>query len=223
MTDHQNRRHQMFIRVREFLSQRINDFSANGMVRQLFTQLQVLISGLDGHVTAQASGFGEAHQLTQTRSEARLALKQALEAISRAARAMGLGDKFPPPPPRNDRNLIQAARSAAALAVPLKAQFVLHEMPEDFIDDLNADITAFEASIAGHGSAVDDHVNAGVAIDETIDDGIEIVDKLDPLIRNKYADSPAILAEWRAASHTERAPRRSAQPSTPQPAAPPAA
>src|SRR5438270_4194345 len=121
MTDNHNRRHQMFIRVREFLAARIEDFSDTGMVRQLFTQLKVLITGLDGHATAQASGLGEAHQMTQTRSEARLALKQALEAISRAARAMGMGDKFPPPPPRNDRNLIQAARSAAALAVPLKA------------------------------------------------------------------------------------------------------
>jgi len=219
MTDNHNRRHQMFIRVREFLAARIEDFSENGMVRQLFTQLQVLIPALDGHATAQASGLGEAHQMTQTRSEARLALKQALEAIHRAARAMGLGEKFPPPPPRNDRNLIQAARSAAALALPLKAQFVLHEMPEDFIDNLNADIADFEASIAGHGSAVDGHINAGVAIDETVDDGMEIVDKLDPLVRNKYADSPAILAEWRAASHAVRAPQSSAVPSTPQPPA----
>ena len=61
MTDNHNRRHQMFIRVREFLTTHIGDFSETGMVRQLFTQLKALISGLDGHVTAQASGSGEAH------------------------------------------------------------------------------------------------------------------------------------------------------------------
>jgi hypothetical protein len=61
----------------------------------------------------------------------------------------------------------------------------------------------------------DDHVNARASIDDTIDTGFEIVRKLDALVRNKYADNPGVLAEWASASHTERAPRRSAQPAEP--------
>jgi hypothetical protein len=43
--------------------------------------------------------------------------------------------------------------------------------------------------------------------------------KLDPIIRNKYANDPATLAAWTSASHIERAPKRKKEspPSTPSP------
>jgi hypothetical protein len=108
--------------------------------------------------------------------------------------------------------------------VPLKAEFILHEMPENFIEELNADIHELETEIAEHAGAVDDHVNASASIDDTINRGFEIVRKLDGLIRNKYADDPGVLAEWASASHTERAPRRRAPaPSTPTPPSQPTA
>lgn len=86
MNDRQNLRHQMFIRVREFLAPRENDFSTGGMARQLFAQLKTVITQLDNLVAAQASGVGQARQRTQTRGDARLALFEVLQAINRAAR-----------------------------------------------------------------------------------------------------------------------------------------
>ena len=215
MNDSQNRRHQMFIRVREFFAPRQNDFSTGGMARQLFTQLNTTIAELDGLVAAQTSGFGQARQRTQTRGDARLALFEDLQAINRAARAMGLAEQFPPPPFGNDRNLIGAARATASAAVAAKADFILHEMPENFIEELNENIEGLETEIAEQSGAVDDHVNASASIDDTIDTGFEIVRKLDGLIRNKYAGNPGTLAEWASASHTERAPRRSPPPAPP--------
>jgi hypothetical protein len=220
MNDDQNRRHQMFIRVREFFAPRQNDFSNGGMARQLFTQLNTTITELDGHVTAQATGIGQARQRTQTRGDARLALFEDLQAINRAARVMGMAEQFPPPPFGNDRNLIAAARGAASAAVAVKAEFVLHEMPENFIEELNDSVEALETEIAEHLGAVEDHVGAGVSIDDTIDTGFDIVRKLDGLIRNKYAANPGTLAEWASASHTERAPRRSPPPVPPAPTPP---
>lgn len=135
---------------------------------------------------------------------------------------MGRAEQFPVPPFGNDRNLIAAARAAAIALVPLKAEFILHEMPENFIEDLNEDIQDLETEMAEHTGAVDDHVNASASIDDTIDRGFEIVRKLDGLIRNKYADDPGVLAEWASASHTERAPRRrkaGEPPPTPPPGA----
>jgi len=212
----------MFIRVREFMAQHIGDFSAAGMARKLFDQLKETILELNRHATAQASGIGEARQQTQTRGDARLSLRQIMEAINRAARTMGVGDKFPLPLQENDRKLIQSAGAFGENALPLKAEFIAHEMPEDFIDDLNERIVDLETAIAEQGSAVDDHISAGAAIDNTIDDGFEIVRKLDGLVRNRYADDPAVLAEWIAASHTERAPKRTTKPATPiSPTAPP--
>jgi len=34
-----------------------------------------------------------------------------------------------------------------------------------------------------------------------------VLHKLDPIMRNKYADDPATLAEWPSASPVERAPK----------------
>src|SRR6266576_6838829 len=179
MNDRQNRRHQMFIRVREFFAPRESDFSEAGMARQLFTQLKETIAALDNHGAAQVSGLGQARQRTQTRGDARLALREDMQAINRAARIMAVANQFPLPPFGNDPNLLTAARACARDVVPLKAGFITHEMPADFIEDLNANIQALETEIAEQSGAVDDHINASAAIDDTIDNGFEIVQKLD--------------------------------------------
>jgi len=213
----------MFVRVREFISQRLNDFSETGVARQLFAQLQVVITALDAHAAAQATGAGQARHRTHTRGSARLALRELMDAIRGVAKSMGVEKQFPSPD-RNDGNLLHVARSYATNAVPLKAEFIAHEMPADFLDELQTGITAFETEIAEQGNAVGDHVQAREAIDALIEEGMEIVRKLDGIVRAKYAISRAILAEWTSASHTERAPRRSnvAPPPSPGPT-PPAA
>ncbi len=211
MNDNHSRRHQTFVRVRECFAQHANDFSATGAGRQLATELTSLITELDGQATAQAAGAGQARQGTQTRAEARQALRDDIEAINRAAIVMDLQNQFPLPSDDNDKLLLNAARAFAANALPLKAEFIAHEMPADFLEDLNADIIAFEAAIAEQGNALGDRIAASAAIDTVVDRGIEIVRKLDALMRNKYANNAGVLAEWTSASHTERAPRRGRQ------------
>lgn len=215
MTDTQNRRLSMFVRAREFMAQRLNDFSETGVARQLYAQLQAVITRIQSLSAAQAGGLGEAHQRTQSRGSARNALRELLEAINAVARTMGVADRFALPDPDNDGRLLQAARSFATNAAPVKAQFIAHEMPDDFIEDLQAAIALFESEIAEHGNAVGDHVQAGVALDDAIDEGVEIVNKLDGIMRAKYGSDRAVLAEWMSASHIERAPKRSAAPSPP--------
>jgi len=48
----------------------------------------------------------------------------------------------------------------------------------------------------------------------TADDvpGIDDKFRIPRIVRNKYANNPAVLAEWISASHTERAPRRAKAP-----------
>lgn len=208
MTDIQNRRLSMFVRVREFMAQRLSDFSETGVARQLYTQLQAVITRVESLAAAQASGIGQARQRTEGRGDARQALRELIEAIHAVAETMGVGEQFPLPG-RSDAKLSQCARAAAADLAPLKAQFIAHEMPADFIEDLQAAIAAFDTEIAEQGNAVGDHVQAGVALDEAIDEGVEIVNKLDGIMRAKYASNRAVLAEWTSASHTERAPKRS--------------
>jgi len=112
--------------------------------------------------------------------------------------------------------LINAARAFKAAAEPLKAHFIAHEMSADFLDELQEDLDDFESAISDQSSGVGNRVAAGAGLDELIERGNEIVRKLDAIVRNKYANNAAVLAEWTSASHTERAPRRA------KPAPPPA-
>jgi len=203
------------------MKDRVGDFSATGMARQLFEQLKAGITKLETQSAKQASGTADARQGTRTVGEARLALRESLTAINRAARVMGVDDKFPLPPQSNDRNLIQAGRAAALNAVPFKTEFTAHEMPENFITELTADVDDLEEAIAARDGSVDDHISARAGIDDTCDELLETVNNLSALMKNKYADNPEVLAEWLAASHIERAPRRQQPPAKPTaPAAP---
>jgi hypothetical protein len=225
MNDSENRRREMFARVQDFFAAHVNDFAANSLGKELSTTLATIVTELNGHASAEASGVGSARQGTSTRAQARGALRDDLEAINRTARAMagevsGIDDKFRIPAPGNDQRLLTAARAFATDAAPLSAQFIAHELPADFLADLNADIAALEAAISDQSSGVGDHVAASAAIDSAIDRGVEVVRKLDAIVRNKYANNPSVLAEWTSASHTERGPRRSAPtPPPPTPAA----
>src|SRR5882762_7045573 len=226
MDDLENRRRQMFGRVDGFGTTHSADFAANSLGRQLFTNLADIVAQLDGHAATQVSGFGAAQEATSNRAVTRQALRDALRAIARTAEAIahdtpGFDDKFRMPPPGNESALLHAARSFAANAAPVSAQFISHELPADFLADLNADIANFEAAIRQHSSSVGTHVSAGASIDELIADGLVIVKKLDAIVRNKYADNAATLAEWASASHTERSPKKKAAAPSPTPPPPP--
>ena len=230
MDDNESRRHQMFVRVRDFGQAHASDFTEQSLAKLHFDGLTALISNLDNHAAAESSGHGEARQGTESRAQARAALRDDLDAISRTARAVGedvpgLEDKFRMPRGNNDQHLLNAARAFKTDATPLQTQFVAHEMPAGFLDELQDHIDALEAAISNQASGIGNHVAAGAAIDDTIDRGVEFVRKLDVIVRNKYADNPATLAEWTSVSHTERAPRRAPPipnlPSTPLPGSAP--
>jgi hypothetical protein len=215
----------MFARVKGFGDAHAGDFAPGGLAIRLFANLSTIVTQLDNHAAAETSGRGTAREGTSTRAEAREALRDDLEAINRTARAMaedtpGIGDKFRLPRGDNDQNLLSAARAFAADAAPLSAQFIAHEMPDDFLTDLNTDIANMETAINLQSSGVGDHVSAGAAIDEAIDAGMVLVRKLDAIVRNRYANDQATLAEWTSASHTERSPRRRSPAAPPPPSAP---
>lgn len=217
MNDNETRRHQMFLRVQSVGSARSADFAANSIGQQLYATLSAIITEIEGHAASEVSGSGLSRQGTTTRRQAREALREDLEAISRTARAMatmsdaavpGLDNKFRLPRGNNDQQLLSAARAYAVDALPFKAQFIAHELPADFLEDLAADIEAMEAAISEQSGGLGNRVSAGAAIDDAIDRGVEVKRKLDVIMKNKYANNPAVLAEWISASHTERAPKR---------------
>jgi hypothetical protein len=215
VNDKESRTYQKFLRVCDFGTAHANDFTATSLGTLTFRALDEVIAEIESLSGHEASARGTARQGTETRSQARAALRDDLEAISRTARVMaddvpGINEKFRVPRNANDQELMNAARAFLADATPLKAQFIAHEMPADFLEDLQSDIDAMLAAINSQSSGVGSHVAANAALDDAMDRGNDLCRKLDAIVRNKYANNPAVLAEWTSASHTERAPRRAA-------------
>ncbi len=190
---------------------------------ELFTNLGAVITEIEQHAAAQGSGERGTREGTTNRGEARTDLREDMEPISETARAMsldtpGLEDKFRMPRGSiADVDLLNAARGFAADALPLKDQFIRYEMPVNFLDELNAHITAFEQAIDEQQRRKRARVSATTGLDDSVERGVNIVRQLDAVVRNKFRDDRATLAAWENARRTERAPS-----STQTPAQPPA-
>lgn len=222
MEDNERRRYEMFMRVREFGASRAAQFPPTTLAGELLASLNTIIQELDTHTTAQASGRSATLESSASKASARDELRRDLEAISRTARVMalstpGLEDKFRAPRSISDQALLATARAFAADALPLKAEFIRRGLPENFLEDLAADIEDFERAITQKIQKREAQVAATAAIDDVIERGVNIARELDVIMRNKYADDAATLAAWLSSSRTERRTRRPPAPTTDTP------
>ncbi|MDQ1591403.1 MAG: hypothetical protein QOG71_2030 [Pyrinomonadaceae bacterium] len=213
MKDSERRSFEMLVRVRDFGETHDGAFAEGSRGRELLAVVKQTVGELEKHGALQSSSRNEGAQGTRGRAGARAELRDDLEAISRTARAMsfetpGIAERFRlPRGNRNDQQLLDTARAFAADAVALRAEFVRHELPADFLTDLDADIAAFETAISTQNRSTETRVAATEAIDTAIERGTDAVRQLDAVVRNKFRDDPASLAAWTSASHVERAPR----------------
>jgi hypothetical protein len=208
---------QTLVRSRETFAQNVNDFSAGGAALQLYAELQTTITDIEERANAFGAGRTGAQQGAQTINDAREELLAAMFAIREASKVMEVEDKFPYPPRRNDEELLQLAGVYATNALPLKAQFITHELPSSFLEDLAADKAAFQAAKSERLNAVGDHIAAREELDDALARGVEILRKLTSLMKVRYANNPGKLAEWLAASHIPRPSRRAKAPDAPPP------
>jgi len=214
MEDTQHRQREMFLRLKDFSAAHI-DIPATTIWPQLVLDLNSVVAALESHVTSEQTGKGAALSGTTTRAAAREALREDIEAIVRTARVIGeeqpgFDDKFRMPRGANDAALVDLALGIAAVAADpaVKAEFISHALPSDFLEDLNADIAALQEAITDQSGSVADRKSAGVSIDETLARGMMIARKMDVVVKNFYRNNAAVLSEWETARHVERAPRR---------------
>ena len=220
MNDSDARTHQMLVRSREFFAQNVNDFSVGGAALQFFAGLQTSVTKVEQQAGAHASSIGQARHGTRTKADTREDLRGKIEDIYSVARSMGVESRFPRPAINNDEELLQAADAYTTNALPFKADFIAHELPASFLEDLAASKTAFQAAIVEQANAVGDHIGARKELDDALDEGVQFVRKLNGIIKVVYADNPGKLAEWLAASHIERAPQRAKPVAPPPPTSP---
>lgn len=212
MNDNLRRRYEMLLRVKDFGAQYSNLFQPNTGGHEFFMELEVIIGDVEQRAADQQSHERSAREGTTNRGEARTDLRADMDAISDTARAMamdtpGLEDKFRIPRGKiNDVDLLSTARAFAADALPLKDEFIRHSLLGNFLDKLNEHIEAFEQAIDRQQRSRRERIAATAALEEAIERGVNKVRQLDAVVRNKFRNDAARLAEWESARHTERAP-----------------
>ena len=220
MNDDERRRYEMFLRVHNFGEAHKDAFPAATLGREVFDNLSAVIDELRNLATTKFSSALAAKQGTSSKAVARDRLLRRLNRISDTARSMAittpdLDEKFRMPRSNvNHQTLLSVARAFAADALPLKDNFIRHEMPADFIEDLEAAIADFEEAGEDQTRSTEERIASRAAIDAAIERGLNEVRRLDAIVRNKFFDDPATIAEWESARHIERAPK--SKPAAPQ-------
>lgn len=111
----------------------------------------------------------------------------------------------------SDNAATQAAKAA------LVAKFVAHELPADFVQDLQDDRGAIDGAQDDIEGDEEEGVASTAAVGRLIKDGMKEVNYLDAIMHNKYSRDPDKLRAWQSASHIERAPQREKKTPAPSP------
>ncbi|HWW76606.1 MAG TPA: hypothetical protein VNZ44_14515, partial [Pyrinomonadaceae bacterium] len=189
------------------------DFPSGSKGSTLTSELEGKLADSDAQEVKRADSTRKRRQGTAARADARKAARRMLKTTSDTAEPLTLdhpemkGLFKPAPGGNNDAELMTAVRSAANAASQYAALFTESGLPPAFFDQMRAKANDIEVAAAQQDEAIREGVAATAALEELHREIDEIVDRLDPLVRNKYANDPAKLAAWESASRLERAPR----------------
>ena len=209
MTSLNKRVYEMLVRIRVFAQSFPHLFAKGSPAGQLLDEIESAIQKFSVHKTSQASSKGDAKVSTAARALARATLRSQLDAISRTARGLKLG-QFWLSRDKSDRSLVEMGHMFASRAEPLKQMFIDSHMAADFIEQLNAAVQKLEKTITDQVFRENTRKAATSAIDETRNDALSALERLDPLLENLLRDDRPALTVWQSARHVERyaSPRR---------------
>ena len=214
MNDKQRRSYERGQRAYVYMNAATTDFplgSRGGALRDSLQELLAQAAALD---VARGASAGKRRQGTEGRVTARTTLRQMVKIAWDTYKTLTLdrpdikGLFEPPSKIKNDQALVAAARAYADASVPHASLFAEYGLATAFFNDLRTQADRLEAQTALRDAGVGEGVNANAALDETLRRIDEEVERLDTVVRNRYRDDPAKLAEWESASRLEHAPRR---------------
>ena len=214
MDDQQRRRHERLTRVQNCGVNLAPPLPADSPGGRALTAITNIIQEIEETDAERVTRRSDARQGTGQRKEARDQLYIQLRAIRDTARAIGVDhaevrDKFSLRGGRpNDQDLLATARSFHTEATPIKALFIEYGMAADFLETLNANITKLEQAEAQQNTGTGGSSAARTSISTLLKRAEQEMDKLDPIVRNKYANDPATIAAWKQAIRLERAPKK---------------
>ncbi|HEX8464517.1 MAG TPA: hypothetical protein VF627_07850 [Abditibacterium sp.] len=176
-------------------------------------QLKDVVSSFKSASKEPKATGAKTRSYTSAKLAALNALREDLVAIARSAEVISAGNPgfkntFILPDRRRKNELAQAARQFIKDAEPLKAEFQALEMKENFLEQLQTRLDAYEAAQSGQSSPATERPGATDALSGLVADGSKILNVLDVVVRNKYSEQADVLAAWEEASALEFTPRR---------------
>ncbi len=209
MNTHERRQLEMFQTVAEFTANHAADFPAESVATESLATLRRVIDNLKKFDANQNSQSGNARRHTALKNTVRESLTEDLKAIARCARALSrripaLDQKFRLTGKPNNLTLVSVARTFADDVEPYVGEFTRFGLPADFLQDLRADIAAFERAGLDQTTTALAVTTAADAIDQEISDGLDAVRDLDTLTRVVFRNDANLLGQWTRVSHIER-------------------
>lgn len=213
----QRRKLDKFQRESRFMADFAADFPTNSPGNKTATELNDIIAEVEDFAAQQISGRDSARQETSVKDDHFDDLMEIIINMNRAANAFaeevpGANQKFRMPRPRSQPNVIATAQSFLSDAQPLKTKFIEYGLEADFLEDLQATMTAVKNRASEADSAEGLQTGATGGLIDALPRGMDVSRKLDAIVKIKYRNNPSMLAAWTTASHLERAPVRAKEP-----------
>lgn len=186
------------------------DFPAASIGGQQFALITAAVPTASTLAQAQVSGGSQFKAGVKSKAVAYKLLHDDILAISNAAHSLvllgtaGLDGKFHMPRNHGAQDTLNAARAFKTDAAAFSAAMISLGLDANFITNLDTHITAFETAIKDKGAGQLAQGGATGGIDDTTHKAAIALHVVDTVVRNKYKNDPAKLAEWTIASHVEK-------------------
>ena len=214
------RRYDMLIRVRSFGAAHRDLFPASTLGGRMFAALDSALHELSADVVTEAVRQSGARGGVALKDDARTALREALDAIARTARALALDrpnleGRFRLRGGRSDHDLATVTRMFLADAAPLSRAFVSHGLPTRFLVDLRARLAEFERAAVDHVAAREAQIVAGARIGKAMRSALGALQRLDAIVPNRLCGDAVLQAAWVSSRRVRRS-RAAVEPPAPQ-------
>ena len=205
MTRVDRHHYDMLVRVKQFGIVHAELFPADTRGARTFAALAAAVDQVSGSLTSHVQGRVAARSGTLSKAAAREALRAALDALARTAKAIapdapGLEGKFRQVSGLHDLELLTVGRASLLEAAPLAPQFMEHGLR---LADLQEAIEAFEGAARDDVAARETRASAGAGMTAALAAADEALARLDAIVPNTLRD-PTLLAAWRVARHVRR-------------------
>jgi hypothetical protein len=199
-----------FKTARDFGVKYAADFPTTSIGGQQFAIIAAAATTTGNLAATQVSGGSQVKTGVKSKAVAYKLLHDDMLAISNAAHSLvllgtaGLDGKFHMPRNHGAQDTLNAARAFKTDAAAFSAALIGLGLDANFITNLDTHITAFESAISAKGSGQVAQGGATGGIEDTTHKAAVALHIVDTIVRNKYKNDAAKLAEWVIASHVEK-------------------